>query len=174
MGCGIWDFSRLELLLVLSELMDRLPHLSCWQQACPWSFREKECSFFLLLFMPTAEDTASTVLLCPGPSFCSPVCVLWDSPGDTGAHGCHQSRHQQPGHLCVELTWFGGGENGPNFSSQIWAKQKRENQQVQAQPELIFGGYQPWPTGGISRREPCRGERSLKSHGEGLGHGRTM
>lgn len=68
---------------------------------------------------------------------------------------------QQPGHLGVGLTWFGGGENDPNFSSQIWAKKKRENQQVQARPELIFGGHQPWPTGGISRREPCTGERGL-------------
>lgn len=103
-GCGIWDFSRPELLQVLSGQMDRLPHFPCWQQARLWSFREEKCSFLLLLFMPTAEDTASTVLLCPGPSFCSLVCVLWDSPGDTGAGG-HVRPAAWPPRCGADLVW---------------------------------------------------------------------
>lgn len=101
-GCGIWDFSRPELLQVLPGQTHRLPHFPCWQQACPRSSREEKCSFLFLLFMLTAEDTASTVLLCPGPSCCSLVCVVWDSPGDTAAGGLHQSCHQQHPEL---LKW---------------------------------------------------------------------
>lgn len=95
-GCGIWDFSRPESLQVLPGQTQRLPHFPCWQQARPWHFREEKCSFLLILFMLTAEDTASTL---PWTLFL--FCVLWDSPGDTGA-GCHQSCHRQHPEL---LKW---------------------------------------------------------------------
>lgn len=60
-ACGIWDFSCPELLQVLPGQTDKLPHFPCWQQAPPWGFREEKCSCLLLLFMLTAEGTASTV-----------------------------------------------------------------------------------------------------------------
>jgi len=45
-----------------------------------WSPGEGKCSFSFPLLVPTAEGTASAIFFCPGPSFRSPVCLLWYGP----------------------------------------------------------------------------------------------
>lgn len=104
-----------------------------------WSFREGKCSFLLLFFMPTAEGTASTTCLCPGPSFYSLVCLLWYESSTSDCHQPHNQQHPVLSKWCVNhglatsvwlsmrMTWFGKPEGDPKFSSKLPNPGREEN-----------------------------------------------